>query len=639
MCGIAGFLGDYTTPDSQLKEMANAIHHRGPDDQGIWFDKVIGIGLAHARLSIIDLSAAGHQPMQSASDRYVMVFNGEIYNHLALRTELDEVAPRQWRGHSDTETLLAGFEAWGIEGTIQKCAGMFALAVWDNQLEQLTLVRDRFGEKPLYYGWQNKTFMFASELKALKVHPDFENKINRDALSHYFRLNYIPTPLSIYENIFKLEPTTIASFSKDGKLLSKHKYWDLESLINNSVKSEENDAVLIEQLEALIKRSIDEQQISDVPLGAFLSGGIDSSTVVGVLQGLSGKPVKTFTIGFEQGEFNEANEAKAVATYLGTDHTELTLTPEKALSVIEKLPAIYDEPFADASQIPTYLVAEIAKRDVTVVLSGDGGDELFCGYNRYHYTQKVWSKLKKLPLFFRSSIASVFLAVSPLVWDRLGKVFFLDKKFPNLGNKIQKSARVLKSRSISELYLGLVSNWSLDEMLVKGSSASSPPLLSKSENINSLNDLEKMMLWDMQSYLMDDVLVKTDRATMACSLEGRVPLLDYRIAEFAAKLPSDIKLRNGQGKWILRQVLYKYVPKELIERPKKGFSLPLAEWLRGPLKAWAEKLLDSSRIDREGYLESGLIETKWKEHLAGKRDWSSQLWSVLMFQLWLEQNR
>jgi asparagine synthase (glutamine-hydrolysing) len=639
MCGVAGFLGSILNPNCSLKLMAQAIVHRGPDDQGVWFDETVGIGLAHARLSILDLSPAGHQPMQSVSSRYVVVFNGEIYNHLNLRDELNDLMPRNWRGHSDTETLLAGFEAWGIDHTIEKCVGMFAIAVWDKEEEQLILIRDRFGEKPLYYGWQNNSFMFASELKALKAHPDFVGKINRQALSHYFRLNYIPTPLSIYEDIFKLEPGVIATFSKDGKLLSKNFFWNAEDVAVDSELSDLTDDEAVDRLALLIKQSIQDQKLSDVPLGAFLSGGIDSSTVVGVLQSISDRPVKTFTIGFNQAEFNEATEAEAVAKHLGTDHKELIVSAEDALAVINQLPFIYDEPFADASQIPTFLVAKLAKEEVTVCLSGDGGDELFCGYNRYHYTDKVWTKLKKVPVSIRKAISSTLLFVSPNRWDKISKLVGLQKRLPNLGNKIQKGAQALKARDFEDLYTRVVSNWSKDECLVKGIGYESAPLLSEAATVSQLNDLEKMMLWDKQSYLMDDVLVKTDRATMACSLEGRVPLLDYRIADFASGLPMEFKYREGKGKWILREVLYRYVPRELIERPKKGFSLPIAEWLRGPLKEWANSLLDSKRIDSEGFLESTLIQTKWQEHLSGKRDWSAQLWSVLMFQLWLEQNK
>jgi len=639
MCGIAGFLGKVSSTIERLTAMSKSIVHRGPDDLGIWFDESVCVGLAHARLSIQDLSPARHQPMHSVSDRYVMVFNGEIYNHLNLRDELNDVMLINWRGHSDTETLLAGFEAWGIDHTIEKCVGMFAIAVWDKEDEQLILIRDRFGEKPLYYGWQNNTFMFASELKALKVHPEFVGKINRQALSHYFRLNYIPTPLSIYEDIFKLEPGVVATFSKDGELSSKKSFWNAEDI---AVANEFSDLTVdeaVNRLEFLIKQSIQDQKLSDVPLGAFLSGGIDSSTVVGVLQSISDRPVKTFTIGFNQAEFNEATEAEAVAKHLGTDHKELIVSVEDALAVINQLPLIYDEPFADASQIPTFLVSKLAKEEVTVCLSGDGGDELFCGYNRYHYTDKVWTKLKKVPFLIRNAISSTLLFVSPSRWDKFSKLVGLQKRLPNLGNKIQKGAQALKARDFEDLYARVVSNWSKDECLVKGIGYESAPLLSEAATISQLNDLEKMMLWDKQSYLMDDVLVKTDRATMACSLEGRVPLLDYRIADFASGLPMEFKYREGKGKWILREVLYRYVPRELIERPKKGFSLPIAEWLRGSLKEWANSLLDSERIDAEGFLESTLIQAKWQEHLSGKRDWSSQLWSVLMFQLWLEQNK
>lgn len=638
MCGLAGFLGTPSSKCNVLYKMVTSIKSRGPDHYGVWYDDEHNIAMAHARLAILDLSSAGHQPMSSSNERYIMIFNGEVYNHLALRQELEQFSENIWKGHSDTETLLAGFEYWGVRNTLEKCVGMFALVIWDSYEEKIILARDRFGEKPLYYGKQNGTFMFASELKALQVHPDFENKISRSALADYFRLNYIPTPFSIYENVFKLEPATIKTFSKTGDLLKSEIFWDLENIALKSELKNPSEADVLDDLELLIKNSIKGQQISDVPLGAFLSGGIDSSTVVGILQFISSRPIKTFTIGFEDTNFNEAGEAKEVARFLGTDHKELIVSADQALAVIDKLPTIYDEPFADASQIATYLVSQLAKKDVTVVLSGDGGDELFCGYNRYLYTQKVWSKLEKFPLALRKLLGNILLAVSSSAWDKFSKVLFLDKKIPNLGNKAQKSALVLKSGSILELYSRLVTNWQVEEHLVKGISAPRASLLSSMKDIDSLNDLEKMMLWDKQSYLMDGVLVKMDRATMACSLEGRVPLLDHRIAEFAATLPLDLKLRDGQGKWILRQVLYKYVPKDLIERPKKGFSLPIAEWLRGPLKNWAASLLETKRLEAEGFLEPNLVAQKWHEHLSGKRDWSAQLWSVLMFQLWLKNN-
>lgn len=636
MCGVVGFISKRLSPVDCLTSMVESISHRGPNDSGLWVDDDLAVCLAHVRLSIQDLSSAGHQPMHSKSERYVMIFNGEIYNHLTLREELTEIASGDWHGHSDTETLLAGFEVWGIEQTIQKSVGMFAIVLWDKVLKQLILIRDRFGEKPLYYGWQRDTFLFASELKALKAHASFEGCINRQALSHFFRLNYIPTPLSIYEGIFKLEPGVIAVFSHEGQLVSKQTFWDAGRAVPLQNFSD-HDA--IDKLDDLIRQSIQDQALSDVPLGAFLSGGIDSSTVVGILQSISTRPVKTFTIGFDHADFNEASEAEDVAKHLGTDHIELIVSAEDALAIINQLPIMYDEPFADASQVPTFLVSQLAKKEVTVCLSGDGGDELFCGYNRYHYTAKVWSHLKKIPFPIRKILSVFLLTLSPSSWDVLSRALGLSTKLPNLGNKIQKGAQALLARDIEDLYTRVVSNWDLDEPLVKNTMVEKLPFLSDLAELTHLNDLEKMMLWDKQSYLMDDVLVKTDRATMACSLEGRVPLLDHRIAEFAAGLPIHLKYREGKGKWLLREVLYRYVPKKLIERPKKGFSLPIAEWLRGPLKDWANALLDSERIDKEGFLSSELVQKKWREHLAGKRDWSSQLWSVLMFQLWLEKNK
>lgn len=640
MCGIAGYLSANLIPDL-ANNMAQVLSHRGPDSQSIWEDDDDNIAFAHSRLAIRDLTSAGAQPMISSSGRYVIVFNGEIYNHNELRESLKKAgAGISWSGGSDTETLLEGLSFWGVEVCVSKLKGMFSFALWDKYSKQLTLARDRFGEKPLYYGIQGGSFIFGSELKALKLHPNFENKISKQALGLYFRLNYIPTPLSIYERINKLEPGTISVFSKSGQIILQKRYWSIEETANKPRVSEEiNQQSYIDKLDSLINKSVSSQMVSDVPIGAFLSGGIDSSTIVANLQKLSEGPIKTFTIGFEDPRFNESDDARIIADYLGTDHKELIVSPAEAITVIDKLAKIYDEPFSDASQIPTYLVSLLAREDVTVCLSGDGGDELFCGYNRYHYTVKVWGLISKLPTVLRSIISKVLLLVTPSIWDVIGKITFLSSKFPNFGYKIHKGASVIKSNSIEELYMRLVSNWSEDEKLVKGAEPIAIPMLTKSSKLLGLNGIEKMMLWDMQSYLMDDVLVKTDRATMACSLEGRIPFLDHEIAQFSATIPFKYMYQEGKGKWILRQVLYKYIPRELVERPKQGFSLPISEWLRGPLKGWASGLLDPKRLETEGYLDPNLVNKKWQEHLLGKSDWSSQLWSVLMFQLWLESNQ
>lgn len=638
MCGIVGVIGDNVS-SSHLSSMAAKLSHRGPDDTGIWKSPKSNIGFGHARLAIQDLSSFGFQPMVSRSGRFVMVFNGEIYNHVELRAALERSKNHTWKGHSDTETLLVAFETWGIFEAIAKVSGMFAIALWDLNLQRLALIRDRFGEKPLYYGRQNNTFMFSSELKSLKIHPDFEGVIDRQALSQYFRLNYIPTPLSIYQDIFKLEPGVIVTFDENGYELSKEAFWSLEDEYAEGPGLDNcDDSLYIDELEHLIKKSVAAQMIGDVPLGAFLSGGVDSSTIVAILQEMSDKPVCTFTIGFDDPQFNESKDAKLVADYLGTNHHEFMISSNEAIEIITELPNIYDEPFSDSSQIPTILVSRLAKNVVTVCLSGDGGDELFCGYNRYQFGVNVWSFASKIPLSARVLLGKLLLSVTPLWLDKIGKFTLLDRLYPNLGNKVQKIAVALKANSIEDLYMRLVSNWSVDDLLVKNSEPKTPPLLSRLERLKNLEDVEKMMLWDMQSYLMDDVLVKTDRATMASSLEARVPLIDPQITKFSAMLPTSLKIRKGKGKWILRQVLFRYVPKELIERPKKGFSVPVSDWLRGPLKDWAEGLLDANLIEKQGYLDSALIQSRWSEHIKDKRDWGAQIWSVLMFQLWLEEN-
>lgn len=652
MCGIAGFLTAAGTDSAEatLSRMADAIRHRGPDDSGVWMDRDAGIGLAHRRLSIVDLSPAGHQPMVSPSGRYMVVFNGEIYNHLDLRTEPAKVgaggtALGGWRGHSDTETLLAGFDTWGIIATIERAIGMFAIAVWDRESQTLTLVRDRMGEKPLYYGWQGQgekaCFLFGSELKALRAHPDFCSQVNRDALCLFMRHNYIPAPYSIYQNIFKLPPgcsLTVSLRQREPKLSA---YWSLAQVAESGVANpfEGNAEQAVGELEALLKDAVHQQMMADVPLGAFLSGGIDSSTVVALMQTQSGRPVKTFTIGFNEDGYNEAVHAKAVARYLGTEHTELYVTPQQAMDVIPNLPSLYCEPFADSSQIPTFLVSQLARQKVTVSLSGDAGDELFSGYNRYVLAQKLWGKLSRVPVWVRAFAASGIRAVPPRSWNRLASPFEAlaphSMRFSNIGDKLHKGAGVLAAREIDSLYLGLLTHWNPDAIVLGGREPATclngaPP------NLEGLDDVQRMMALDGLTYLPDDILAKVDRAAMWVSLESRVPFLDHRVVEFAWRIPQSMKLRNGVGKWILREVLYRHVPKELIERPKMGFGVPIDAWLRGPLRDWAEALLDPSRLQQEGYFNPVPIHIKWREHLNGHRNWAYHLWDVLMFQAWLE---
>jgi asparagine synthase (glutamine-hydrolysing) len=645
MCGFAGFLSQNTLRpvDELLKRMADKISHRGPDASGYWHDDEQHIGLAHRRLSIVDLSAAGHQPMQSASGRYQIAFNGEIYNHTLLRESLAQSFPALlWRGHSDTETLLAGIDCWGIQGTVERLIGMFAFAVWDRQTHTLTLARDRAGEKPLYYGWQGGTFLFGSELKALCVHPAFQKQIDRGALSLFLRHGYIPSPYSIYQGVSKLQPGCLLTVSLQRPEPEMSRYWSgaeiAKSGVANGFGGSPGEAV--DSLEVLLKDAVRQQMMADVPLGAFLSGGVDSSTVVALMQAQSSRPVKTFTIGFHENGYNEAEHAVLVAKHLGTDHTELYVSAEQAMAVIPRLPVLYDEPFADSSQIPTFLVSQLARQQVTVSLSGDAGDELFCGYNRYQLTHKLWSRLARVPLPLRTLAARALTSVSPNAWNRLmsaaGGLLPHGAGAAQFGDKVHKGAGVLASDSADALYRGLVSSWH-DPASVVINGREPPTLLSGNPpDLQGLDDVQRMMALDLLTYLPDDILVKVDRAAMGVSLETRVPFLDHRVVETAWRLPLEMKLREGQNKWILRQVLYRHVPQALIERPKMGFGVPIDSWLRGPLRQWAEELLDESRLKKEGYFHPTEIRRKWREHLSGQRNWQHQLWSVLMFQAWLE---
>lgn len=647
MCGFAGFLGGTCIgplfdPLLLLSTMSNQVIHRGPDDFGYWCDLEGKIGLGHRRLSILDLSPAGHQPMTSPRGRYVMAFNGEIYNHLDLRRKLTFSSDLVWRGHSDTETLLAGFDAWGIRQTVERCIGMFAFAVWDKASRVLTLVRDRLGEKPLYYGWQGagatRTFLFGSELKALKAHPAFSAGIDRGALCLLLRHNAIPAPYSIYEGIAKLDPGCMLTLSLDKPTPQITRYWSLPEVARAGVAKRFSGSAeaAVDQLEELLKDAVRQQMVADVPLGAFLSGGIDSSAVVALMQAQSNQPVKTFTIGFDDAGYNEAAHAKAVAKHLGTDHTELYVQPQQARDIIPRLPKLYCEPFSDSSQIPTFLVSQLARQHVTVSLTGDAGDELFAGYNRYQMTDRLWRRLERIPKPVRSLLAKGITSVSPGGWDGIARFIPGASGYRVFGDKLHKGAGVLASGSVDELYLGLVSHQMQPASWVIDGREPPTKLTGLRPVLEGLNPVERMMALDAISYLPDDILTKVDRAAMGVSLESRVPFLDHRVVEFAWTLPIDYKLREGQTKWPLRQVLYRYVPKELIERPKMGFGIPLDAWLRGPLKEWAEGLLDEARLKREGYFHSVPIREKWLDHLSGNRNWSYHLWDVLMFQAWLE---
>ena len=654
MCGFVGFMGgiggnDHFADGSVLQRMADTIQKRGPDDAGYWVDSDHRIGLGHRRLSIVDLSPAGHQPMASRSSRYMLAFNGEIYNHLDCRAELEMTeADMSWRGHSDTETLLAGFDAWGINATIKRSIGMFAFAVWDNQTHTLTLGRDRMGEKPLYYGWQgtgqHATFLFGSELRALKRHPTFTAGIDRNALCLLMRHNYIPAPYSIYQGISKLEAGCLLTVSLEQPEPNLERYWTAADVAVAGCSKPFSGAPTqaVDTLEAFLKSAVKQQMIADVPLGAFLSGGIDSSTVVALMQSQSSRPVKTFTIGFNEDGYNEAVHAKAVAKHLGTDHTELYVSSKEALDVIPLLPTLYCEPFSDSSQIPTFLVSQLARQQVTVSLSGDAGDELFCGYNRYLLANKLWQKLSVLPTGSRSLAARGLTALSPSQWNAMLEpvqgLLPSALRHANLGDKLHKAAGVLASGSVDALYLGLVSHWVDPASVVIGGTEPPTLLTGNAPALNGLDDIQRMMALDTLTYLPDDILVKVDRAGMGVSLEGRVPFLDHRVVEFAWTLPQNMKLRDGVSKWVLRQVLYRHVPKELIERPKMGFGVPIGDWLRGPLRDWAENLLDEARLRRDGYFHPAPIRQKWAEHLSGARNWQHHLWDVLMFQAWLEEN-
>jgi asparagine synthase (glutamine-hydrolysing) len=660
------------------------LRHRGPDDAGVWVDAPAGLALAHRRLAIVDLSAAGHQPMASASGRWVIAFNGEIYNHMALRAELAAAgAAPAWRGHSDTETLLAGFEHWGVTGTLGRCVGMFALALWDKHTRTLALARDRLGEKPLYCGWVGGRLAFGSELKALRALPGFANPVSRPALALMLRLGYVPAPLSIHEGIYKLPPGTWLSV-KPGQtgLPAPQRYWQLaDAVAAGRAQPVADDATAVRLLEEHLQEAVRLQSLADVPLGAFLSGGVDSSTIVALMQAQSSRPVQTYTVGFEEAGFDESAHAAAVAAHLGTQHTALRVTAAQTRDVIPLLPAMYDEPFADSSQIPTHLVCRAARQQVTVALSGDAGDELFGGYNRYFWGPRVWDKLAWMPAPLRRGLGHAVQAVPPAAWEVLGGPAGVSR----LGDKAHKLAASLGSvRDLDDLYWGLVTEWPAGEDLVlgvggagggradgAGGAGGAGPLTSEggcesaggasgvaapwaddpawrlgplpdgwAQPPEALSDArERMMYRDALTYLPDDILCKVDRAAMACSLETRVPFLDHRVVELAWRLPVHMKVRGGVGKWALRQVLYKYVPRELIERPKAGFGIPVGQWLRGPLRDWAEDLLSEPRLRAEGYLHPAPIRRAWAQHLSGRHDWTVRLWGVLMFQAWLAGQR
>ena len=650
MCGICGFYSKSSLKfDNAIKKMCAAILHRGPDDNGIWQDENSGIVLGHQRLSIIDLSAAGHQPMLSNSGRFVLTYNGEVYNHLEIRRELEKTnSGIRWRSNSDTETLLQAIDYWGIENTLQKIDGMFAFGLWDQKMRCLTLARDRIGEKPLYFGWQgkgdNKVFLFGSELKALKAHPEFRAEIRRNSIALQLRHNCIPAPYSVYKDIFKLLPGHYLELKesdlKNSSLPNSRTYWSLiETAIDgNNNQLTNSDENIQKDLEELLQTSVKKQMISDVPLGAFLSGGVDSSVLVSLMQSQSNLPVKTFTIGFSEEDYNEADHAKKIAKHLGTNHTEFYVSSKRAMEVIPKIPLIYDEPFSDSSQIPTFLVAQLASKQVKVALSGDAGDELFCGYNRYLMSKKFWNIISLIPLSCRKILSSGLKILSTQNWQRILKVSPSTSQYHNFGDKIYKGIDALKAKTLTDLYYILSSHWQNPTEIVFSTKESETIFNEFIPMLKDLNGQEQMMVLDFITYLPDDILVKVDRASMASSLETRIPYLDHKLIEYVWKIPHSLKYRNGQGKWILRQILNKYVPKNLTERPKMGFGVPIDAWLRGPLRDWAENLLDEKRLSEEGYFNPKLIRDKWTEHLCGKRNWQNHLWDILMFQAWIDAN-
>lgn len=642
MCGIAGFLelgGNSTAERLQdiSAAMAKRLAHRGPDAAGSWVDASAGIALGHRRLAIRDLSSQGGQPMLSACGRYVLVHNGEIYNCDHLRQTLEGEGAWHWSGHSDTEILLAAISHWGLEAALARLSGMFAFALWDREKATLYLVRDRLGEKPLYYGWMGNTLLFASELKALHAHPAWRGEIDRDSVVQLLRFGYIPAPGSIFRGICKLPPGMLLEISRAAA--APRSYWTLDEVARAGMASPfQGDAgEAAGQLEQLLRQSVRQQMVADVPLGVFLSGGVDSSLVAALAQAEGRAPIRTFSIGFAEAAYDETRHARQVARHLGTEHAEMVVTPQHALALIPDLPEIYDEPFADPAQIPACLLARFARQHVVTCLSGDGGDELFGGYDRYLWGARAWALGRSLPDSVRKHAASLLVAIPGRLWDVLGAALPPRQRYFLSGARLHKLARILAAERPDEVYLRLVERWDSAVEMVPGARQLLLPGEPHAWGDGTGGMVQRMLLLDGMGFLPDDVLAKVDRATMAVGLESRAPFLDHHIAEFAWRLPLAMKICQGHNKWLLRQVLYRHVPEKLVERPKMGFAVPLDDWLRGPLRDWAEHLLDERSLRHGGLLDARLVRRKWQEHLSGKRHWQHGLWSVLMLQAWLEK--
>ncbi|WP_028880843.1 asparagine synthase (glutamine-hydrolyzing) [Terasakiella pusilla] len=643
MCGIVGLWdAKQGVSEQDLKsfvdQMSDQIVARGPDAGGAWVDGEQGVALGHRRLSIIDLTEAGSQPMTSSCGRYVIVYNGEIYNSKELREDIS-FHKRSYRGYSDTETIVESCATIGVRKTVEKLIGMFAFALWDKQEKSLCLVRDRLGIKPLYWADYNGTLLFASELKSIVKHPSFVKEVNYDAVASYLRHSYVPAPYSIYQNVYKMLPGEVLTRRVDG-VITKEKFWSMQDVYRQGKDSPFQGSAkeAVDALDSLLRDSVKRRMVADVPLGAFLSGGIDSSLVAGAMQAQSSQKIKTFSIGFSESDFNEAPHARAVAEHLGTDHTELYVMPEMAQEVIPQLPVMFDEPFADSSQIPTYLVSAMTRKHVTVALSGDGGDELFCGYSRYLMAGHMGEKISALPPFLRKVGAGVIKSVPPQAWNQMAKVVPEGRRPKHIGSKLYKLAAVLDGRK-DDLFRSFLSHWDADELadlIVKGREIET---LLQDETLNQQvpNFYERMQYIDTLMYLPDDILTKVDRASMAVSLEARVPLLDHRVVEFAWSLPHEMKVHQGKAKWILKQTLQRYVPAEITERPKMGFGVPVGEWIKGPLREWAEALLSEQKLLQHNLVQVEAVRQRWHEHQLGTHNWQAGLWNVLMLQSWADE--